>query len=241
VAVKFFELADIGTIRVTKRSGSRNLRLSITPEGEVRVSIPQWSPYQSGVEFARSRADWIRKNLPEREAPLSHGHRIGKAHRLAFVTAATDVPSSRLVGTEIRISRPHGMAGTHPDVQKVARRASIRALRAQAEALLPKRLRTLADSYGFDYASVSVKQLKGRWGSCDNSRNIVLNLFLMQLPWQLIDYVLLHELVHTKHLSHGAEFWREFLRHNPNAKGMRAEIRRYKPVLLAVDSLPAVA
>lgn len=234
MAVKFFELDDIGTVRIQKRSGSRNLRLSIAPTGEIRVSIPAWSSYQTGVDFARSRADWIIRNKPAREAPLGHGHRIGKAHRLAFVTAATDTPSSRLIGTEIRISRPHGMAGTHPEVQKVARRASIRALRAQAEALLPKRLRQLADEFGFDYQSVSIKQLKGRWGSCDNSQNIVLNLYLMQLSWQLIDYVLVHELVHTKFLNHGEDFWGEFQKHKPTAKQLRAEIRRHKPVLSPV-------
>lgn len=236
MAFKTFELAEIGTVRVSKRSGSRNLRLSITPGGEVRVSIPKWSSYQVGVDFARSRARWIQENLPEREAPLGHGHRIGKAHSLYFTSGATDSPSSRLVGTEIRIIRPFGMSGTHPEVQKVAKRASIRALRTQSETLLPQRLKSLAGSCGFEYRSVQIKQLKGRWGSCDNSKNIVLNLFLMQLPWQLIDYVLLHELVHTKHLDHGPEFWREFERHQPLAKNLRAEIRRHKPVLEAIDS-----
>lgn len=231
MAIKFFELDDIGTVRVNKRSGSRSLRISIAANGEVRVTIPSWTPYQSGIDFAKSRKDWILSNAPAREVPLASGMRIGKAHRLVFATATIDAPSSRLAGSEIRITRPLGMAAMHPEVQKVAQRACIRALRAQAESLLPQRLRTLADKFGFDYNSVSIKRLKGRWGSCDNKQDIVLNLFLMQLPWELIDYVLIHELVHTKHLNHSDAFWSEFMRHDPRAKQLRKVIKQHQPIL----------
>jgi predicted metal-dependent hydrolase len=133
------------------------------------------------------------------------------------------------------------MAAQDPEVQKSAHRASIRALRTQAEKLLPVRLKQLADKYDFEYASVSVKQLKGRWGSCDTRGHITLNLFLMQLPWHLIDYVLLHELTHTKQLNHGADFWDEFLSHEPKAKDYRKQIKEHKPILETVDVAPAVA
>ncbi len=241
MAVKYFDLEDIGPIRVTKRSGSRSLRISITAAGEVRVTIPAWSHYQSGVDFASSRADWIRSNVPAAAAPLQAGQAIGKAHHLVFLTAAIDAPSSRIAGGEIRITRPLGMALTHPGVQKVAHRACIRALRSQAEALLPQRLKTLAAKHEFTYNSVNVKQLKGRWGSCDSHQDIVLNLFLMQLPWQLIDYVLIHELIHTEHLNHSPDFWAEFLRHEPAAKSLRKQIRTHKPILEAIDTNRTVA
>jgi predicted metal-dependent hydrolase len=132
-----------------------------------------------------------------------------------------------------------GMAPTHQEVQKAAERASLKALRNQAEALLPGRLKQLADTMGFEYNSVRVKRLTGRWGSCDRNKDIVLNLFLMQLPWQLIDYVLIHELTHTKHLNHSAEFWAEMTRHEPRAKYLRRVIRRYKPVLTPLADLTA--
>lgn len=240
MAIKTFEIDALGTVRVSKRRGTRHLRLSIAADGEIRVSIPAWAPYVSGIDFAKSKSDWITQNSPDKPTVLAHGHRVGKAHQLAFMSAAIDTPSSRMVGTEIRISRPMGMAVSHPEVQKVAHRASIRALRSQAEVLLPQRLKQLADKGGFDYGSISVKQLKGRWGSCDHNKDIVLNLFLMQLPWQLIDYVLIHELTHTRHLNHSAEFWAEFERHEPRAKYLRKVIKRFKPVLMAVDTAPVV-
>jgi len=114
-------------------------------------------------------------------------------------------------------------------VQRIATNACVRALRNEAEALLPGRLATIAEREGFRYKSVTVKRLKGRWGSCDQHGNIVLNLFLMQLPWELVDYVLLHELIHTKHLHHGADFWEAFVVCQPDAKALRKQIRRYQP------------
>jgi len=53
----------------------------------------------------------------------------------------------------------------------------------------------------------------------------------MQLPWHLIDYVLLHELTHTKVMRHGAPFWKELERHVPRARALRKEIGSYHPIL----------
>lgn len=123
------------------------------------------------------------------------------------------------------------MDPAHPAVQKAAQTASIRALKKEAGQLLPQRLRTLAMQTGFTYKSVGVKQLKSRWGSCTHQKEITLNLFLMQLPWRLIDYVLLHELTHTKVMRHGPPFWKELEKHVPRAKQLSKEIANHHPVL----------
>ena len=116
-------------------------------------------------------------------------------------------------------------------MQKAAHDACIKALRKQAEQLLPGRLSNLADRHGFAYGSVQIKHLKSRWGSCDHERNITLNLFLMQLPWELIDYVLLHELTHTQIMRHGPDFWNAMRRVLPNLQAIRKQMRLHHPVL----------
>lgn len=238
---KQFKIEKVGTIHVSKRKGAKSLRLSIDAAGKVRVTVPFWASYADGVQFAHSRSSWIKENLPEQTGLLSHGQHIGKAHRLIFEKGEVEQVRTRLAGSEIRIIRPTGMTITHPEIQNAAARASVRALRIEAEKLLPVRLKQLALKYGFEYGDVTVKQLKGRWGSCDTNSNITLNLFLMQIPWQLIDYVLIHELTHTKHLNHSSDFWDEFLRHEPRAKIYRKHIRIYKPILVSTDNVPAVA
>lgn len=240
VAFKEFQLADDLPIKIYKRRGSRSLRLSVTAKGDVRVSIPAWTSFANGLAFANSRLSWIQAQLPTEPTVLQNGQAIGKAHRLRFeLRPGLPRPSARLKQTEIIISyAPELHHATDSAVQKLASRSAIRALRKEAEQLLPQRLQLLATKHGFTYGAVSIKQLKSRWGSCDTQQNIVLNLFLMQLPWQLIDYVLLHELVHTRVMQHGPKFWTEMESVRPDVKSDRREIRAYQPVLHAHAQLP---
>jgi len=235
MAFKEFQLEDGTPVVVYKRRGSKSLRLSITSTGKVRVTIPTWTPYQAGLQFARSRGRWIEQH---KAAPsvLRDGQLVGKAHHLKFSPQpSAQRISSRVLAGQIIVGHPAVISADDERVQKVARAACIRALRKQAEQLLPERLASLAEKQGFRYRSVAVKQLKSRWGSCDQSQNIVFNLFLMQLPWQSIDYVIVHELIHTRVMDHGPDFWELFESVLPSAKSMRREMRQYQPVLFTAN------
>ena len=81
------------------------------------------------------------------------------------------------------------------------------ALRLRAKADLPLRLAAVASRHRFTYNRVFIKNNKTNWGSCSGVNNINLNLRIMLLPDHLKDYVLLHELCHTRIKNHGASFW----------------------------------
>ncbi|HJQ09393.1 MAG TPA: SprT family zinc-dependent metalloprotease [Candidatus Saccharimonadales bacterium] len=232
MATKQTTLPTIGPVTLYKRRGNRSLRLSVSIDGEVRVSMPYWLPYKAGEQFAISRADWIAQHRTKGSTHLQHGQHIGKAHHLYFAPSALATRvTTRLKQNQIEVNHPHTVGPEHEAVQQAARSASIRALRKEAEQLLPLRLKQLADHNGFTYKNVAIKQLKSRWGSCSSKQEITLSLFLMQLPWHLIDYVLFHELAHTKVMQHGAPFWQELEQHVPHAKKLRKEIGSYRPVL----------
>jgi predicted metal-dependent hydrolase len=194
--------------------------------------MPYWVPYEAGVQFARSRQSWIAEHRESRDASLKHGQEIGKSHRLYFEASPVAAKvTSRVSESVVRITHPVACTVADSSVQGAAEKASIRALRSQAEALLPGRLRELADEFDFEYNSVQVKQLTGRWGSCDSHQNIVLNLFLMKLPWTLIDYVLLHELTHTNILRHGPDFWEAMRRVLPDVQVRRKAMKQHRPTV----------
>ena len=93
----------------------------------------------------------------------------------------------------------------YKDVPK-ADPGQVEALRKQAKAELPGRLKELADRYGFVYNRVAIKHNVTNWGSCSTKSNINLNLNIVRLPRALRDYILLHELCHLRHHDHGQAF-----------------------------------
>jgi len=76
-----------------------------------------------------------------------------------------------------------------------------------AKLILKKRLRELADKHSFKYNKVFIRNQKTRWGSCSNLNNINLNINLVTLTEELMDYVILHELVHTEIKNHSKKYW----------------------------------
>ena len=135
----------------------------------------------------------------------------------------------------LNIYMPLGMNNNSEEAQEAAIKASKRALKNESIELIPTRVQDIAAQRGFDYSSVSLRSLKGRWGSCSSRKELTFNIFLMQLPWHLIDYVIIHELVHTKHMNHSNDFWDVFSLHLENPKVLRREMKGYSPVISITD------
>jgi predicted metal-dependent hydrolase len=89
------------------------------------------------------------------------------------------------------------------------------------------RLRELARQYGFSYGKVSIRNQRTRWGSCSGKNNISLNFKLAALPPELFDYVILHELVHTRVHNHSQKFWRELDKYVGNGKAKARSLVEY--------------
>ncbi|MFC2007051.1 M48 family metallopeptidase [Chloroflexota bacterium] len=97
--------------------------------------------------------------------------------------------------------------------------------KTDARERLKDRLYHLAREHGFTCKNVSIREQRTRWGSCSHKNNISLNLKLVLLPKELIDYVILHELVHTRIHNHSKEFWAELDRYTGNGKVMAKRLR----------------
>ena len=99
--------------------------------------------------------------------------------------------------------------------------------KAEAKEKLTDRLYRLAARHGFTYNKVTIRNQRTRWGSCSHKNNISLNAKLVLLPDELIDYVLLHELVHTRIHNHSKRFWAELDKYVKNGKLMAKRLRKY--------------
>ena len=100
--------------------------------------------------------------------------------------------------------------------------------RGRARMILTSRLDYLAGKYGYAYNRVFIREQRTRWGSCSGKNNISLNANLVRLPGELMDYVILHELVHTRHKNHSKDFWSEVEGLVGDVKRLKKELRKFK-------------
>ena len=102
----------------------------------------------------------------------------------------------------------------------------------QARKKLINRLNELAEWHGYNYNRVFIRKQRTRWGSCSSRNNISLNIKLALLPEELMNYVILHELVHTRLKNHSQDFWAELNSLVGDAKKLSARLKEYGLTLL---------
>lgn len=219
-------IEPVGEVRLYKRRGTRSIRIRLRDDGTVRVTLPLWSSYRAALAFVEQHSDWIVKSRT-RLKPIVDGARIGDSHTVVFVPAHNGATQlrTRLSDTTITVRVPSNMTVEEAAESEQVHKAAIRALKRQAEAYLPQRTRALAKKHHFNISDVRVKPMRSRWGSCSSVGVITLNIYLMQLPVEYRDYVIIHELVHTKVPNHSATFWSAVAKFVPNVKEVKKTMK----------------
>lgn len=235
--LKNIYVEGIGEVVFARRRGTRSIRLSING-GRVRIGAPYSVSEQQALGFLASRQDWILKHIKP-VALLGNGTRIGKAHHLRFEPGSGAKPTTKLTAGAALVRLPAGMDESSKAAQDAAKRIAKKALQAEAENLFPQRLATLAQQMGANYRSLKIKFINSRWGSCSNQNDIGLNAYLMQLPWPIIDYVIVHELAHTWHHNHSPAFWDAVENVIPDYKNRRKTLKSFHTDVLPGEGLAA--
>lgn len=230
---KALKIDDIA-ITLYKSKRAKRMSISLKPFVGVRVSVPRLTPFWMAERFVTSRIDWIKSNLPKMESIENQQTIFTEesdfktySHSLQIRCIEVEKISVRVSSGVISITYPKNINVSNDTVQQEVRKGIERALRKEAKEYLPKRLKELAQQSNLEFKAVAIKNTKTRWGSCSHQNNINLNLHLMRLPNRLIDYVILHELAHTKVKNHSKSFW-DFLESIlPNSKALDREMKQY--------------
>jgi predicted metal-dependent hydrolase len=92
-----------------------------------------------------------------------------------------------------------------------------------------ERLAHFAETYNFTYNRVFIRDQKTLWGSCSSRRNLSFNWRLIQTPLDIIDYIVVHELVHTRILRHSKAFWSRVESIYPQHRQARLWLKNFHP------------
>ena len=221
---------DFGQIIIRTRTTARNISMRTKPDG-LHVTVPPrclTSRIMAVIEEYRPKL--LEKWQKATEQPLDLNFRIdAPCFRLHLEEGRFSRFTLRMNEEDITICCPPRTDFSQKAVQDLLRNAIIRALKKSAQAYLPPLLSELAEHYGFKYKKVKITGSKSRWGSCSATGSINLSCYLMLLPPHLMDYVLLHELTHTKEMNHAPQFW-EILNDltEGRAKTLRAELKNFR-------------
>lgn len=218
---------------VMVRARRRSFCITVSQNGKVEVRVPYYASERAAREFVNSKSEWVEKCLkknadsffPPKTESGAEFFIAGRPYTIYFYSGRKPVLSDK---NYLFVKIP---AAREIDVEREKSKAF---LKSAAEIFLPyaeKRTREIADFLGYEYKSVRVGYAKTRWGSCGGDNSIIYSVYLGLLPQELIDYVILHELTHTKVKNHGRDFWRLVCGAMPNAKEKREKLKKYSPYL----------
>jgi predicted metal-dependent hydrolase len=224
--------SEFGKITVRRSAKASQVRIRVSPDGTLYASIPLYAPVFLLKRMIKSSRNELRGMLEKAHAGKDSyidGMKIGKSHTLNVKTSnANELKVSRH-GQRITVELPENIDLNDSKTVRAIRDVEISALRLEAKSYLPKRLAYLSNKLGLDYDRVRFSHASGRWGSCSSKGTISLNIALMKLPFELIDYVIIHELSHTKHMNHSPKFWSLVENADPDYKIHRRALKLENP------------
>jgi len=230
---KIVSYPEIGDITYKRNPRARRLSISINNSSGVKVTIPSTLSFRSAESFVLSKSKWIIEKVEyfsKREIKIIRSGVFNtRTHTLLFVPAVSDKILVKIKEQNINVIYPEHLDISNDQVQVAAKKGIENAYRIEAKEILPERVEILAKKFGFTFNKIGVKRTTSRWGSCSAKNNINLSIFLMKLPDELIDYIILHELCHTVHKNHGPTFWTALDRITEgNAKKFSKEVKRFR-------------
>mgnify|MGYP005846965785 CR=1 FL=1 len=224
-----------GARRITCRLGfsdRKRLRIVVKPDLSVRVDAPNGFSEDEILKALRSKARWILRQLCEFE----DFHPLPTPHK--FISGETFVYLGRQYRLKIQVGEksPAKLRGrflhvTVPDKSdtKAVKAALDAWYRARAEDLFRRYLAScleIARRHGVEEPSLTIRDMRTRWGSCTSAGRVTLNLKLIYAPVHCIEYVIMHELCHLVHHDHSPRFYRLLSRCMPDWEKRRAVLRQ---------------
>jgi len=221
---------EFGEVTLRRSAKASHVRIRVGPDGRLRASLPLYAPLFLVKRLIRSSRSELRTLLAQHQegSDYEHGMQIGKSHTLIVRETPGNLACKRH-GQQIVVSLPSDRTLRDHDVIRLVQKTTGEALRIESKAYLPKRLAFLADKHDFVYEKVRFSHASGRWGSCSSNGTISLNIALMKLPFELIDYVIIHELCHTVHMNHSDEFWKLVGMAEPSYQIHRRRLKNENP------------
>ncbi len=206
-SIRFFDkIQPMLQIDKIIRSKRRTFALEIDNLGRLIVRAPARATRLQIESLVTQKRDWIQAKqaevLSQGPLPVNRQYQPGETFLFLGQAYALEIVEQQVEALKLdgRFLLKRSARSKAPEVFEAW-------YRQQALDVISQRLALFAGQTGLGYQQVRVKNLRTRWGSCSSRGNLNFNLRLVLAPLEIVDYVVVHELVHLKHKNHSRQYW----------------------------------
>lgn len=215
-------LEDVGGARdawrVRPSGRARRLAVRVLPGGLVEIVVPHGTRPQTIQQFVTHHQRWIERKIAQ-YSPLEPAAADGLPERICFAASGehftvryVDAPGTIRLTIEDRTIRLTGERRRGVLMRHALQRFAMR----HAHQILSPWLARLSAATGLEYGRIQIRRQRTRWGSCSRNGTISLNACLLFQQPAVVNYLLIHELAHTRHMNHARRFWALVERFEPD-------------------------
>ena len=204
------EMLEVGGLTFAVRRSLRRKTLGLTVDrgGELVIHSPENTTDHELTRWTRAKLLWVHRKLALKEelAPKVHEPEFVSGENFSYLGRNYRLKIVREPAEPLRFDGKHFWLAA--DARDEAEAHFRRWYTRTGRDWLSERTATLARKTGADASRIEVRELGFHWGSCGKNGVLFFNWRLLQLPVRLIDYIIVHELVHLQEPHHSPEFWR---------------------------------
>ncbi len=212
--------------RVRTSPRARRLAVRVLPGGFVEIVVPQGTRPRTIEQFVARHRGWIDRKVVQYQ-PADPGTADAPPDAIRFAASGR--------GWDVHYRHAPGSPRAQAEAERITvtgdceRRALVRhalqrlAMRMAHEVFAPW-LAGLSASSGLAYERLQIRRQRTRWGSCSRNGTISLNACLLFQPPDVVNYLLIHELAHTRHMNHSRRFWAAVERLEPEWRALDASL-----------------
>jgi predicted metal-dependent hydrolase len=185
----------------------KTISLMVMPDGRLVVRAPLRATKKQIIELVNQKLEWIliHQALADKARQLSPEKQYVNGECFWFLGAPNRLEI--ITGAQHALELKDGVFRLDRSALPAARQILVQWYRTQAHIVFKQRVESLAAQYGFKYKTVKITSAQTRWGSCSISGSLNFPWRLVMAPLEVIDYVVVHELVHTVIHNHSQAFW----------------------------------